>query len=195
MAEPPPPSFWHSRGYLPHFDAPGQIQALTFRLADSVPASVVATWRAELSSSPNDPELRKRITRYEDAGHGSCLLRIPENSELVESCLLYADGQRYRLLEWTIMPNHVHALIEPLNQTPLGEIIRTWKTYSARLMNQRHRRTGTLWAPEYHDRFIRDQDHYENAKAYIRRNPVKAGLCRAAEDWRWSSAYYGTQRP
>lgn len=193
--EAPLPLYWHSRGYLPHFDSPDQIQALTFRLGDSVPTTVVARWRLELAQARDDVELRKRISLYEDAGHGSCLLRHVANAAIVESCLFHADGQRYRLLEWCIMPNHVHALIAPLDGCPLGEIIRTWKTFSAREINKREERSGALWAPEYHDRYIRDQDHYDSARAYIRRNPVKAGLCRAAEDWRWGSAYYGNLRP
>src|SRR5436309_2817153 len=35
---------WHSRGYLPHFDAPGTQQFLTWRLADSLPASRRGEW-------------------------------------------------------------------------------------------------------------------------------------------------------
>ena len=33
---------WHSRGYLPHFDMPGTVQAVTFHLADPLPVHVVA---------------------------------------------------------------------------------------------------------------------------------------------------------
>ena len=130
---------WHSRGYLPHFDAPGQIQALTFRLVDSVPAKVVETWRRQLSfltETPASVELRKRISRYEDQGYGECLLRTPEHAEAVESCLIHSDGKRYRLIEWCVMPNHIHVMIEPLASATLGEIVRTWKTYSARQINR-----------------------------------------------------------
>ena len=31
------PTYWHSRGYLPHFDQPGLVQMVTFRLADALP--------------------------------------------------------------------------------------------------------------------------------------------------------------
>ena len=48
---------------------------------------------------------------------------------------------------------------------------------------------GALWFREYHDRYIRDDDHYQNAKAYIRMNPVKAGLCKDPSDWEFSSAW------
>src|ERR687898_598900 len=37
----PQPKGWHSRGYLPHFDSPETVQFVTFRLADSLPRSVV----------------------------------------------------------------------------------------------------------------------------------------------------------
>jgi putative DNA methylase len=56
-------------------------------------------------------ELRRRIEEYLDAGHGACWLRRPEIAALVEGALRYFDGQRYRLLAWCVMPNHVHTLI------------------------------------------------------------------------------------
>jgi hypothetical protein len=37
-----PPRGWHSRGYHPHLDTPGVVQSITFRLADSVPAALLA---------------------------------------------------------------------------------------------------------------------------------------------------------
>src|SRR5262245_7364520 len=46
------PPGWYSRGYLPHFDG-GQIaQAVTFRLFDSLPRSILEQWRQELSERP-----------------------------------------------------------------------------------------------------------------------------------------------
>ena len=41
---------------------------------------------------------------------------------------------------------------------------------------------------DYFDRFIRDLDHLYDCRAYIRNNPVKAGLCAKPEDWPFSSA-------
>lgn len=107
---PPPPSrahkTWHSRGYLPHHDQPGAVQFITFRLADAVPAEVVAGWRAELQLSgqedaddPRSAELRKRIERYADQGHGACWLRDDRIAAIVQGALLHFDGERYRLLE------------------------------------------------------------------------------------------------
>ena len=71
----------YSRSYLPHFDAPFIAQGLTFRLADSVPRSVIDRWREEIGSSEvlrtdeaRHQELLRRVARYEDAGWGECYL-------------------------------------------------------------------------------------------------------------------------
>ena len=116
---------WHARGHLPHLDQPGAIQSLTFRLVDSVPSQVVRDWESELAftdnAAPDDPrrvELHKRIDRYMDMGHGACFLRDDRIAEVVKSALLHFDGERYRLLAWVIMPNHVHALIETFDSFP-----------------------------------------------------------------------------
>ena len=48
-----------------------------------------------------------------------------------------------------------------------------------------------VWMREYWDRFIRDEKHLAAAIEYIHENPVKAGLCRHAVDWPWSSGSAG----
>ena len=186
---------WHSRGYLPHFDHPGLVQSITFRLHDSLPAHVIETWRKQLNWNPSLPaddpravEMRKRIDTYEDAGHGACFLRDDRVAQLVEDALLHFDGQRYRLLEWCIMPNHVHVLIEALPGHRLGDLVHSWKSFTAKEANRILGRTGEFWMPDYFDRFVRDEEHLAAVRQYIRQNPVKAGLVASPEHWKWSSA-------
>jgi REP element-mobilizing transposase RayT len=49
---------------------------------------------------------------------------------------MHFDSQRYKLLAWVVMPNHVHVLIEPLNEWPLNKIIATWKTYTGKKIRE-----------------------------------------------------------
>jgi len=70
----------------------------------------------------------------------------------------------------------------------LAAVVNGWKSFSARRINELLRRRGALWQREYWDRFIRDEQHYQRAVAYVHENPVKAGLVSRAEDWPWSSA-------
>jgi len=191
---------WRSRGYLPHFHHPGLLQSLTFRLHDAVPDAVVQGWKKELAwlerlpaADPREIELRKRISRYEDAGHGACWLGDDRIALIVENALLHFDAQHYRLIAWCIMPNHVHGLVEAWADWPLARIVHSWKSYTAHAANQLLGRSGGFWFREYHDRFIRDERHFAHACSYIEGNPVKAGLVLAIEDWRWSSARWRQQ--
>src|SRR5262245_9412422 len=116
---------WHSRGYLPHWEAGEIAQSITFRLADSLPATLLAQWRNELERLPNEEaakERRIRIERALDQGRGSCALRNPAVAETLEQTLLKFDGEKYRLHAWTIMPNHVHVLATPLGAATLSAI-------------------------------------------------------------------------
>jgi REP element-mobilizing transposase RayT len=175
------PKGWHSRGYLPHFDIPNIVQSLTFRLADSLPSHV-------LDSTTSDLARRKMADATLDSGLGACFLRRPPIADLVEAALLHFDGARYRLLAWCIMPNHVHALIELMENTGLSVIVQSWKAFTAKGANTLLERNGRFWAPDYFDRYVRNQDHFETLIQYIERNPVKSGLANTAEDWIWSSA-------
>ncbi len=47
--------------------------------------------------------------------------------------------------------------------------------------------SGVFWQKRYYDRNVRDEREFVEKLRYIHRNPVKAGLCKLPEDWRWSS--------
>ncbi|MEP7013082.1 MAG: transposase [Acidobacteriota bacterium] len=188
---------WTSRGYLPHFDQPGLLQSLTFRLADSLPQDQLRQLERELEQQPKtaqDLARRKRLESWLDAGMGCSALRHPQVAETLENSLFRFDGSRYRLLAWCIMPNHVHSLIEPI--TPLAGIVQSWKSYTGRwaLAHNAELRLGisgkAFWMRDYWDRFIRDGKHYHQVIHYIHQNPVKAGLCATPPAWPWSSARF-----
>lgn len=176
---------WHERGYLPHFDAGAVVQTVTFRLADSLPREFYEK-AAVLCRSPTERSfvLEKGI----DRGLGSCVLSEPTHADIVRQALAHFDGERYRLLAWVIMPNHVHVLIEQLFGMPLGGVVHAWKSFTAHAINKARGEKGAVWAPDCFDRFIRNGQHFANVKYYIEQNPVKACLVAKPEDWPYSSA-------
>ena len=186
---------WYSRGYLPHRDRVHLLQCITFRLADSLPNSVILAMERELATFPPDQrsrEKRKKVEQWLDAGKGCCALGNPSVVAFVQNSLLHHDGERYRLLAWVIMPNHVHVVVDPM--TPMAQMVQAWKSYTARWMLEQNHELGLglgdsrwVWMRDYHDRFIRDEDHLHAAVRYVHQNPVKAGLCREPQDWAWSS--------
>jgi type I restriction enzyme R subunit/putative DNA methylase len=187
---------WYCRGYLPHRDATGLLQAVTFRLADSLPQEKLEHLEEELTELPETmrgAERRQRIEQWLDAGMGCCALRHAEMASQMRDALRHFDGQRYRLIAWCIMPNHVHILMETF--APIARIVQGWKSVTARWALARNEELGLgipdskrLWMRDYWDRYIRNDGHFENVLLYIHQNPVNAGLCERAEDWPWSSA-------
>ena len=181
----PQHKYWHSRGYLPHCDTPGLLQTITFRLADSLPADVLSRLQQEAG---NEAEKQTKTEAFLDAGYGACWLKQPAIADIVEDALLHWDGQRYRLLAWCIMPNHVHVLAETQEGWPLSGILHGWKSFTAKAINRRLGRTGPVWMRDYFDRYIRDDRHLAAVIAYIHGNPVKAGLVQDQSVWPYSSA-------
>jgi REP element-mobilizing transposase RayT len=186
------PRGWHSRGYLPHFDAGEVPQSITFRLAESIPGSLLRQWREEAKlagagATAADRE-RLRIETYLNQGIGPTWLAEPRIGGLVEGALLHFDGSRYRLHAWVIMPNHVHVVITPKADAAIPRIVASWKSYTATGANALLLRSGPFWQEDYFDRFIRDERHFAAAIRYVEHNPVEAGLCIRPEAWAFSSA-------
>jgi REP element-mobilizing transposase RayT len=189
------PRGWHSRGYLPHFDDSNAVQLVGYRLNDALPAAALAKLKEAHTTSRAHQDA---VEEYLHAGHGSCLLREPWCAQIVVDNWLRFDGTRYQLHAWTVMPNHVHVLVQP-RAASLSDIVQSWKSYTLKLILRRAS-PGTfdgrrIWQPDYFDRFIRDPGHYAAAVDYIHENPVKAGLVFNAVDWSWSSARRGGSPP
>jgi REP element-mobilizing transposase RayT len=178
---------WHSRGYLPHFDSPQTVQFITFRLADSLPRAVAETLA-------NEPNSLAETDHKLDSGLGSCWLKEPKIAQMVENALLHFDGDRYRLLAWCLMPNHVHVVIECTSGHGLGAIVQAWKSFTAKQANLMLRRSGPFWHKDYFDRYIRDDGHLNRTIDYVENNPVKAGLTPTSSDWPWSSGRLRTPK-
>ncbi|MDB6170289.1 MAG: isochorismate synthase [Verrucomicrobia bacterium] len=122
-----------------------------------------------------------RIDRYLDAGYGGCFLRNPSVAKIVANALGHFVGERYLLHAWCIMPNHVHAVLTPVNGHSLPEIMKSWKGYTGTEANRALDREGPFWQVEYYDHLIRDDPEFAQAVRYTLENPVKARLA----DWSW----------
>jgi REP element-mobilizing transposase RayT len=94
------------------------------------------------------------------------------------------------LLAAVVMPDHVHLilapLVDPITQKiiPLHSITRSIKGYSAREINKKLGRKGRLWQDESFDHFIR-QDGFRVKLDYLLQNPVRRGLAKTWQDYRW----------
>jgi REP element-mobilizing transposase RayT len=176
-------------GDLPHWEQGNVWYFVTFRLADSLPLSVVQKLKEERERwkqshdlenlSPIEVAEYRRLfsERYEkllNSGSGSCVLRDSQNAQIVEDALQHFEGNRYDLDEFVIMPNHVHVLVKPRMGHRLLDILHSWKSFTANQINRRLGKTGQLWQHESYDHIVRHVRAMEAIRRYIRENPTVA---------------------
>ena len=183
---------------LPHWTQEHATYAITFRLADALPAKVVGDWESERREivkrahrqkrELTDAEQRRlaelfseKVESYLDVGHGECWLRDERIAKVVTDALLHFDSQRYKLFAWCVMPNHVHVVVRPTREHRLSDILHTWKSFTSQRANRLLHRQGKFWQPESYDHLIRDERDLRNQVRYVIENPAKAGL----KSWRW----------
>lgn len=198
------------RRNLPHIQPPGATFFLTARLVDTIPAHIGAEVRdamqaelraAEQLATVNERDRRRyeaqkrAFGRTDDwlgrATAGPTWLSQPEIANLVAAAIHHRDGREYDLIAFTIMPNHVHLLITPLERDKgtyyaLPRINHSLKRYTANRANRLLGRQGRFWQQETYDHIVRDEAERQRITTYILQNPVKAGLCATWEEWPWT---------
>jgi len=173
---------------LPHWQPEGKFIFLTFRLHGSLPSVMLK--KLALSRDPAGKQFLKADACLDAACSGPRWLDSPEIAKTVQGALLHGQNplEFYALHAYVIMPNHVHALLEP--RVPLSRITRGLKGVSSRDANALLGRKGKpFWQDESFDHWIRNAGQFERVRSYIELNPVKAGLAKAPEEWPWSSAH------
>ena len=105
--------------------------------------------------------------------------------------LLSRQAERVGLqfVAYCLMSNHIHLLVIPSNENSLrlgiGEAHRLYTRY----INFRDKTRGHL----FQERFFScplDDNHFISAARYVERNPVRANICKKADEYQWSSAQY-----
>jgi len=186
------------RGRLPHWERDSATYFITFRLADSLPHSVldqidfekknILNTAHQLSRELSSDEQRRvaqlssvRIEEYLDGGAGACELRDPKLAEMLREAFCYFDERRYRLFAWCIMPNHVHVVVRLFPGNTLAAVLHSWKSFSAKQAKKVTKIEGSFWQREYYDHLLRDEAEFQRAIKYVADNPAKAGL----KSWPW----------
>lgn len=187
---------WYYQTPQPQTEIPYDVQLVTLRLADALPAQALRKMDMDARMvQPGKRVLFKRQRTEEilHEGHGSCALQHPEVARAVLETLQDQHAKRYKLIAWCILPNQVHVLLEPC--CPLARIVQDWKSITTRWAMQHNKELGLklkgkgLWMKRYKDRFISDKQHLAEIIDQLHESPVAAGLCETPQEWRWSSAH------
>jgi putative transposase len=113
--------------------------------------------------------------------------------------LLREHSAEYKVALWsyTLMTNHIHAIVVPASVTALSDVFRNAHSVYGRWFNKKYGLSGHLWQGRFYS-CVMSESHLWAGVRYVERNPVRAGIVRRAEDYRWSSPrahVYGSPDP
>ncbi len=187
--------------FRPHWSQAGAVVFITFRTHDSIPRAVLQRWEREKQQwlmvrghtaakhwsviVPTLPEkdradfhkeFRRCRENFLDTCRGRCLLRRPELAQIVAEALMHFDGERYRMGDFIVMPNHVHLLAAFAAAEAMTEQCGSWLHYTAFRINRAIGEKGRFWQQEPFDHLVRSAEQYDYLRQYIAENPHKAGL-------------------
>lgn len=215
-----------TRRRLPHWYVSGAAHFVTYRLHGTLPQNVLDELRSKketlvqqkppagLSPDQHKERIHKMLfadyDRWLDQHRAIQWLSDARLAALIRSNLYHHHNSKYHLMAYTVMSNHVHVLLQPIDSanrtldgraehlaigeqpdatSPLATIMHSLKSYTAHEANKILRRTGTFWQAESYDHWVRDEDELQRIVDYIAANPVRAGLVRRVQDWYFSSCH------
>lgn len=176
----------HKRN-LPHLYFNDGTYFFTYRLINSIPNEMLAAIHTDLKKIDTrkyERIIKKYDTVLDSGEYGKDYLQKNEVAEICKETLHYPDGEDYKLICYTIMPNHIHLVFELLpGNKGISKIMQSIKRISAKKSNLFLDREGPFWQDESFDRWIRDEKELYFVIRYVLLNPVKAGLISEWHEW------------
>ena len=103
------------------------------------------------------------------------------------------EREPLRLLAYCVMPNHWHMIVRPNEgaDRQISEFLRWLTVTHTQRWHAHHHSAGTghLYQGRFKSFPVQSDDHLYTVLRYVERNPVRAGLVKCAQEWRWSSLW------
>lgn len=97
----------------------------------------------------------------------------PDEQNILVNAFKYFDNIRYTLIAYVIMDDHIHLIIEPLDDWQLEKLVYSWKRYTSTRINRISSRVSPVWQREYYDHVIRNRDDMDEKLGYLLTNPQR----------------------
>ncbi len=178
-----------SRRNLPHLYDNEGIYFITYCLADSFQVSLINN--IYYTTHNRFDEFKEHFQKYDSLldsfDSDNNYLAKKEIADICKMTLHYPDEEEYRLICYTIMPNHVHLVFELLQgNRGISKIMQGIKGVSARKCNLLLNSKGKFWQDESYDRWVRDDIELYFVIRYVLLNPVKAGYVGDWDNWEYT---------
>ena len=98
---------------------------------------------------------------------------------------------RFLLHEFVIMPDHFHLILTPAEEVSLEKALQYIKGGFSFRAKRELGYPYLVWEEGFTNHRIRNEGDYDDHRNYIHQNPVEARLCKAAQEYPYSSAFPG----
>ncbi|MBN2120784.1 MAG: transposase [Candidatus Omnitrophica bacterium] len=118
-----------------------------------------------------------------------------ENSDYLHFLSLLKETTsafRLNIFSFVLMPNHVHILLQ-IKENNLPQAMKQVFQRYALYFNKKYERKGHVFCGVYRAALVNSEPYLLAASLYIHLNPFKAGLCKDAKDYQWSSVSLYTE--
>jgi len=106
----------------------------------------------------------------------------------LEQLVSYKEKYHFKLYHYVMMTNHVHLVIEPLEEGGgLSEIMKGINLVYARHYKRKYSHTGHFWQDRYKSIIISKDRYLLACGSYVELNPVRAKMVEDPKDYTWSS--------
>ncbi len=108
-------------------------------------------------------------------------------SDYIELMAEWCQKSGVEIWAYCLMPNHIHLIAVPVREESFKKGIPEAHRRYARMINFRNNWRGHLWQGRFAS-YPMDDKYLYYAARYIELNPVRAGIVKRPEDYKWSSA-------
>jgi len=106
---------------------------------------------------------------------------------LMEDYLFFiANAYKLQIYSFVLMANHFHLIVKSPNKN-LGEAMNYFMRETSRALGKRAGRINQTYGSRFHRTLLSKDLHFHYAYKYVYRNPVKAGIVEAVENYRYST--------
>ena len=101
----------------------------------------------------------------------------------------YHRAGRFKVLEFVVMPNHVHVMFSIGSEMSVEKAVQLMKGNFSYRARKEFGMKWEIWQKGFSEVQITTEESYIQHQQYIDENPVRAGLARSAEEYPYCSTY------
>ena len=141
---------------------------------------------ARNSDRKDAPQYKRTFFVTTKTSQGKRLLQSDRFAGLfVDTLRSYVKAGRFEVHDFVVMPDHVHLLLSVDKSISIEKAVQFIKGGFSYRLKKEMGYTGEVWQRGFSEVRVEGEVSFEAHRKYIEENPVRAGLVRAGEEYRW----------